>query len=217
MSQMPDYVAPVFKLEAFNCPHCGAYSNMRWEQLRDGSIFRPVWNAQCAHCKKDSFWLVFGGPNGKVGRMIEPALSPAPPPHPKMPVGARADYEEAAKVAAVSPRSAAALLRLAIQRLCIDLGLPGKNLNSDIGELVKRGLPERVTKALDAVRVIGNNAVHPGEMSPDDVAAVSATLFKVLNLIVEHVIAAPAEVDDLFDGLPEGAKSQIQKRDSKAG
>lgn len=215
---MPDYVPPTFRSKAFNCPHCGAFAHMEWLQLWQGMSGSPIWQAVCVACKGVSYWFAVGTSSGAVaGRLIEPPVSPAPRHHPKMPVGVKADYEEAAKVAGTSPRSAAALLRLAIQRLCIDLGLPGKNLNSDIGELVKRGLPERVTKALDAVRVIGNNAVHPGEMSIDDVAAVSTTLFKVLNLIVEHVIAAPAEVDDLFDGLPEGAKSQIQKRDSKAG
>lgn len=217
MSKKPDYVAPAYNLEAFNCPFCGAYAHMHWTNLRDFTVYEqpaPFTSAECQHCQKHSIWEPI---RKQSGTLLYPLFGAAPPPHPKMPVGARADYEEAAKVAGASPRSAAALLRLATQRLCIELELPGKNLNEDIGKLVERGLPERVAKALDAVRVIGNNAVHPGKMSPDDVAAVSATLFKVLNLIVEYVIAAPAEVDELFDGLPEDAKSAIQKRDSKAG
>ena len=36
----------------------------------------------------------------------------------------------------------------------------------DIVSMVKRGLEEQVQKALDAVRVIGNNAVHPGHGLP---------------------------------------------------
>lgn len=190
---------------------------MNWTQLRRSSMqMSPIWAASCAACKNASYWLSDWDPyEQNAGRLIEPRTSPAPMPHPKMPEAVRAEYEEATRVAGTSPRSSAALLRLAIQRLCIELGLPGEHLNEDIGELVKRGLPERVTRALDAVRVIGNNAVHPGRMSSEDVAAVSAKLFKILNLIVEYVIAAPAEVDDLFDDLPEGAKSQIERRDGK--
>jgi hypothetical protein len=33
-----------------------------------------------------------------------------------------------------------------------------------IGNLVKKGLPPMTQESLDCVRVIGNNAVHPGEL-----------------------------------------------------
>ena len=61
-----------------------------------------------------------------------------------MPNAVSADYEEARAVYQDSPRSSAALLRLAIQKLCMELGQPGKNLNADIGELVNQGLPVRI-------------------------------------------------------------------------
>ena len=51
-----------------------------------------------------------------------------------------------------------------LQKLCKVLGQSGNNINEDIKALVESGLDPRVQKALDAVRVVGNNAVHPGQM-----------------------------------------------------
>ncbi|HWS85132.1 MAG TPA: DUF4145 domain-containing protein [Ktedonobacteraceae bacterium] len=87
-------------------------------------------------------------------------------PHPStdMPEDVAKDFNEARSVFSGSPRSSAALLRLAVQKLCKCLGQSGKKINDDIAALVKAGLTPRVQKALDIVRVIGNNAVHPGEI-----------------------------------------------------
>jgi hypothetical protein len=131
-----------------------------------------------------------------------------------MPPAVKEDYEEAAKIATMSPRGAAALLRLAIQKLCIHLGGSGSNLNDDIGMLVSKGLPQTMQKALDSVRVIGNNAVHPGQIDANDVG-LTDKLFPLVNLIVEYMISMPARVGNLYESLPDGAKSAVEKRDAK--
>lgn len=217
---MPDYVPPKFEAKAFNCPHCGAYAHMEWavlQYLRRGVMATaPAKTVICMKCQKHSIWQIS---HGSVA-MVYPRATGAPAPHAKMPAAVRADYEEAAAVLNASPMAAAGLLRLGIQRLCIELGLPGEHLNSDVRELVNRGLPTQVSQGLHALRVIGNKSVHPGQLSRDDVAEVALTLFKAINMIVEYLIALPEEMADLFESLPEGAREDaraaIARAESKA-
>lgn len=125
----------------------------------------------------------------------------------------QADYLEAANILNESPRAAAAILRLALQKLCVQLGEKGTNINDDIGSLVKKGLNPAIQKSLDALRVTGNNAVHPGEIDlTEDVERVMK-LFSLLNFIAEKMITEPKEIGDFYDGLPQGAKEAVDKRD----
>jgi len=132
-----------------------------------------------------------------------------------MPDDVKADYSEAREVLSSSPRAAVALLRLALQKLTIELGESGDNLNNDIGSLVRKGLLASVQKALDAVRVIGNNAVHPGQIDLKDDQATAIALFGLVNTIVEQMITQPRRVDELYRMLPESAREAIVRRDSQ--
>ena len=207
------YEAPGLEKDGFHCPHCGVYAHQAWvvtyrgvpgevhgmEQV-EGLTFSICWK-----CEGYSLWL-----NQK---MIYPEASNAPLPSENLPADVEKDFGEARNVVNASPRSAAALLRLALQKLMIELGEKGKNLDDDIGNLVKKGLPEKIQKALDVVRVIGNNAVHPGQIDLRDDAETAIVLFELLNMIVESQIAQPKRVDEIFGRLPEGAKKHIKKRD----
>lgn len=214
-----DYFPPAYQETAFHCPNCGVYARQMWNQAYyevtygDSAIFGAtkidgLSVATCSHCNAYSLWV------GE--QMVYPSTGTAPLPHPKMPHAVKRDYEEARTIATASPRGAAALLRLAIQRLCQHLGQPGKNINDDIAALVQQGLPRSVQEALDVVRVVGNNAVHPGEIKLDDDPKVAGTLFRLVNIITEKMVAEPEEIRELYEGLPEGQKQQIAKRDKKA-
>ncbi len=112
-----------------------------------------------------------------------------------------------------SPRGACALLRLALQKLMPHLEESGKNLNEDIGNLVKKGISSEVQKALDSVRVIGNNAVHPGELDLKDDVRTAISLFRLINYIVDNQISSKKEIDGIFEGLPQMNIEAIKRRD----
>ena len=84
-----------------------------------------------------------------------------------MPNSVKQLYNEAALISNKSPRAACALLRLAVDKLCLELGETDRDINKNIGALVKRGLSQDVQQALDIVRVVGNKAVHPGQIAFD--------------------------------------------------
>jgi len=130
-----------------------------------------------------------------------------------MPEECKQDYEEARLVFTHSPRAAAGLLRLLVQRLVISLGQPGENLNKDIKALVEKGLPVEVQQALDCCRVIGNNAVHPGEIDFDETPESALALFGMINFIVENQITQKNKIAALYGQLPAGALEAIKKRD----
>ena len=95
--------------------------------------------SRCFNCKKVSIWI--------CDRLVHPRIGWELPPNPGLPEEIRADYDEASRILDESPRGAAALMRLAIQKLCKELGRPGKNLNDDIAALVKTGLDPLVQRA----------------------------------------------------------------------
>ena len=138
------------------------------------------------------------------------------PPHDEdLPASCTEDYDEARDIAGRSPKAAAALMRLCIQKLMVALEQPGKNINDDIGALVKAGLPVEAQRALDFCRVIGNNAVHPGEIDIDDDPSVAYSLFEMVNFVVEDRITKPKTIAELYKKLPEAALKAVEKRDSK--
>jgi hypothetical protein len=212
-----DYEPPSFGKTAFNCPHCGAFAHQEWRrrinavehEIGSGNTSQlPKISASiCARCGNFALW--------KDTQLFYPQMYVAPLPATDMPEDVKEDYEEARSIFSQSSRGAAALLRLAIQKLVIALGESGDNLNESIGNLVKKGLRADIQKALDVVRVVGNNAVHPGVLDVKDNPDMALSLFKLTNLIVEDMITKPKEVAELYEALPDGAKDAIAKRDNK--
>jgi len=203
------YYPPKFEETQFHCPRCHVFASQIWEDLQidryGNRIETPFKSSTCVHCKQSSYWL--------EGRLVSPAESPVEPPHTELPADCSADYNEARDIVARSPRGAAALLRLVLQKLMVHLGESGTNINDDIKALVAKGLPRVVQQALDVCRVVGNNAVHPGELDVNDTPETAHQLFRMINFIVDDRIARPKEIQALYAQLPQGAKDAIAKRD----
>lgn len=205
------YTPPEYKLRAFHCPLCNVYADQVWSELHQfhgGTLFFTETDAcTCRHCEQYSVW--------QNGIMVYPDFQGVQPPNQDLSEDIQVDYQEAATILQKSPRGSTALLRLAIQKLCRELGGEGKNINTDIKNLVAKGLPSAVQKSLDVVRVIGNDSVHPGQIDLRDDVETAKALFKLVNLIAEKMITEPKEVEEIYASLPEDKKQQIEERDGK--
>jgi len=204
---MSKIIPPAFKEKSFNCPHCNAYSHQIWKNVQNGSNRVNEMNlVYCSHCEKYSIWL--------HQKMIYPDISSIQPPNQDLDQDIIDDYLEAVSIVNKSPRGAVALLRLSIQKLCKQLGEDGKNINKNIASLVEKGLPPTIQKALDIVRVVGNDAVHPGTIDLKDNQEVANKLFELINIIATVMITQPKEIATLYETLPEEKKEAISTRDS---
>lgn len=207
------YIQPQVFSNSFTCPHCGAIAKQDWwyKQWNGSQTTHPKENhplriGTCQHCSKTTLWV--------QDKMYFPDTGNAPFPNPEMPETVLKLYTEASAISSKSPRGAAALLRLSIQVLCQELGEPGKNINTDVGSLVKKGLPLIVQQSLDIVRVTGNDAVHPGQVDTDNPETVGQ-LFDLINIIIEYMISLPKKVSGIYTSLPADKVKGINDRDGK--
>lgn len=161
----------------------------------------------CANCSKATIWI--------DGNLVVPKALQVPEASEDMPEKVKEVYYEAAEVFNISVKSSGALLRLATQYLCEELGFEKMNINDAIKIMVENGLDKRVERSLDIIRVIGNNAVHPGEINLNEKKEDVIKLFSLLNFIVKSMITDEKEINELFESLPKSAKNGIEKRNSK--
>ena len=102
-------------------------TNERMTALAAGRVFLSPWSATgaptylaenlvlsiCSSCGEPAVWL--------HDRLLWPHTGDAPQANPDLSADIRRDYDEADSILDLSPRGAAALLRLAIQKLCKEL------------------------------------------------------------------------------------------------
>lgn len=216
------YFPPKYATGHFHCPHCDVYAKQFWahiiarrhwggtfigDKVSDfNEILAAYWTiSKCDQCGEIIFW--------RNDTIVYPKKINAELPNNDLLDDIKKDYLEAAAIFNESPRASAALLRLALQKLCKQSGEKGANINNDIGNLVKKGLSPQIQKSLDILRITGNNAVHPGEINIDEKPELVLRLFKLINFIAEKMITEPKEVEDFYQELPDSTKKQINERD----
>lgn len=164
--------------------------------------------SECYNCSKIAVWI--------HENLVFPALKNGSIPNTDLPDDIKRDFEEARNIVDSSPRGAAALLRLCVQKLCVELGEKGKNIDADIASLVSKGLDPLVQQALDVVRVVGNECVHPGVLDLYDDREIAHRLFDLINAIADQLISHPKRVKDMYAKLPEAKRKAIEDRNEKA-
>jgi hypothetical protein len=126
VAALDKYFPPQFNSNQFHCPWCHVYASQEWSELypknnptlslrwvNDSGNIRPasfIKIAVCAHCGRSSLWA--------VDQLLIPATSTVPSPHELMSDNVSLLYRE---VLPTSSKSAAALLRLAVQILVAHL------------------------------------------------------------------------------------------------
>lgn len=141
--------------------------------------------------------------------MIYPFSSSAPIPQGDMPDEVKNDFMEARNIVDASPRSATALLRVALQKLIWHLDEGEEAVNDSIENLKRKGLDAKIQRALNSIRVIGDEAVPPGQIDPRDDIETAMILFNLVNLTVDSLITQPRKVDEILEKLPNSKKGEV--------
>ena len=224
--------APSLQATAFSCPHCDAFAQQHWwslgasqrphppgilepstDNLRirivarglSGSFVKGAFVSQCTHCQGLAIWI--------RDQMIYPLRGGAPQPNADLPEDIRRDYDEAGSILDLSPRgaggAAAACPREALQT-CRGLQQEPQREYCRDG---RRRPQSRCSKGIDSLRVIGNHAVHPGQIDALDERASAETMFRFLNIVAAKLISEPKSIEEAYEALPETARAAINKRD----
>lgn len=186
-------------------------------KMADGDVFQGaercnpysyhIYNvdvSRCESCNEIAIWI--------QDRMVHPSVGPAVFANNDMPATVKSLFVEAGAVFATSPRASAALLRLAMQLLLKELGEKGDNINSDIESLFEKGLSPSLTKVMHSLRIIGNESVHPGQISVDDNPSIAEAMFGLLNEIVEQLITRKRVQEELWAMLPEAKRKPVEEK-----
>ena len=234
-----EHVAPEYQKSAFHCPHCDVLAHHKYlyfKEYGEYHSFNPdkdLWGppiygdtlyqysfSLCDNCDKAIIWKG-ESPNKKIiksntTKMIYPKASLAPFPHQDMPESVKELYEEARNIAGMSPRAAAALLRVSLERLTEELGQTKGNLNTRIKNLKEKGLPESVINSLDIVRITANEGgAHAGQidLTGKDGPEIVSKLFWLVNFIIKKAISEPKNIQEMYQNIPQNKKQGIKNRD----
>lgn len=222
---MPKYIVPQRLLDVFTCPYCDVTAIQKWygnqsavhvaefyddleggkylqyagEIISDSAISGWLFS-KCESCRGIAVW--------HNEEMVHPFVCPVDEPNSDMPESIRARYVEASKVVALSPVSAAALLRLALQLLLKEVLQEEStgNICEDIRKLKNQPIDISLIKALDIIRISGNESVHPGTLNLNANKDDALYLFDLLNMICDQFFTQPRKMQEMYEKMPESKR-----------
>lgn len=209
--------SPSFKKNSFTCPNCHTFAHQSWLDVYvkwnpiANDIVKGINLCYCSHCSQHTIW--------KNKELIDPIMGLAEQPNEDLPSDIQELYNEANNVVNLSPKSACALLRLALEKLFDNLLGPNKkSISQNIANLAKEGkLPEKISKSSEIIRIIGDGQLHNGiiDLTGLDTKQTALKLFSLINIIGTYLISNKKMVDDLYSQLPQEEIQKIEKRYKK--
>jgi hypothetical protein len=210
------------------CPHCNIAIHVKWdstENIQDLSThsedyyFFNIEFATCPNCYKLIVrlrHLLSADLNTNEildERIIYPVFSSRNVQE-EVPEPYRSEFKEASAIVSISPKASAALSRRILQNILRhELKIKKRTLASEIEEFINLpGVPAHITKAVDAVRVVGNFSAHPiksdntgeiVEIEPGE----AEWLLDVIESLFEFVFVQPKRDEERKNKFNEKMKS----------
>ena len=218
--------------ESYQCNHCGYDGKMFFcgRYSKDNAeidLYDSFDFLICPSCKEPSIVRTYfngsnsdfdvnpvdGTPVPYVIYVYPPLLNDIPEPNSDMSENVKDLYIEAKNVFPFSYRGSCALLRLALETLCIEFGMDEAELNIMLDKFItKYKLNDELIKALHTMRVGGNKNIHPSKLPINNDPSFTKKMFELLNYIVDELISNPKLIKESFDSLPEDEKQKIEEK-----
>ena len=76
-------------------------------------------------------------------------------------------------------------------------------------------MPVEIQKALDVVRITGNDVLHAGQIDLNDNSETAYPLFDIVNLIIQRMVSEKKIIDEIFAKLLQEKQDGIADGDKK--
>ena len=216
------------------CPHCLVMFHPQWTTSFLVSLEKSGYNwgssvAICPNCKEpivrlgriSSLVSVNGQPKYHLledqSFLVYPKFPIRGPISAAIPSKLSMDYLEACNVLVISPKASAALSRRVLQHILSDNGYTGRDLASQIRDVLsesdpRKALPMGVRETVDVVRSFGNFAAHPiqdktrlqGVIEVEEHEA--EWCLEIIEALFDHYYARPAESNERLAELNKKLK-----------
>lgn len=170
------------------------YDSIEYSVSANVNIYKNLFYFEnCESCQETSIY------DAKTGVKIHPKTSDITKPNKDMPQNIKDLYNEASSVFELSPRSSLAIIRLALDLLCIELEAKKEDsLFKKVEWLYEENVINDELKVLaHGVRGFGNDAVHPRNIDEKIDPKDAMLVFELINIIVDEKITKVKRKNEL--------------------